>query len=81
MPKCWGSCRHPNLQCFIWTGGDVHLYLNHLEQAKLQQTREPYELPKLKIKRKPESIFDYAYDDFEIEGYQAHEHIKGAISV
>lgn len=66
---------------FIWTGGDVHLYLNHLEQAKLQLTRQPYDLPGLKIKRKPESIFDYNYDDFEIEAYQAHEHIKAAISV
>ncbi|MCK5479415.1 MAG: thymidylate synthase, partial [Methylococcales bacterium] len=66
---------------FIWTGGDVHLYLNHLEQAKLQLTRQPYDLPELKIKRKPESIFDYQYDDFEIVGYQAYEHIKAAISV
>ncbi|NOR70070.1 MAG: thymidylate synthase, partial [Methylomarinum sp.] len=66
---------------FIWTGGDVHLYLNHQEQAKLQLTRQPYDLPVLKIKRKAESIFDYQYDDFEIEGYQAHEHIKGVISV
>jgi len=66
---------------FIWTGGDVHLYLNHQEQAKLQLSREPYALPVLKIKRKPESIFDYQFDDFEIEEYQAHEHIKAAISV
>jgi len=66
---------------FIWTGGDVHLYLNHQEQAKLQLSREPYALPVLKIKRKPESIFDYQFDDFEIEGYEAHEHIKAAISV
>jgi thymidylate synthase len=66
---------------FIWTGGDVHLYLNHLEQAKLQLSREPYPLPTLTIKRKPESIFDYQYDDFEITDYQAHEHIKAAISV
>jgi thymidylate synthase len=66
---------------FIWTGGDVHLYLNHLEQAKLQLTREPCALPTLAIKRKPESIFDYHYDDFEITDYQAHEHIKAAISV
>ena len=66
---------------FIWTGGDVHLYLNHLEQAKLQLTRQPYDLPELKIKRKPESIFDYQYDDFEIMGYQAHGHIKADISV
>jgi thymidylate synthase len=66
---------------FIWTGGDVHLYLNHLEQAKLQLTRNPYDLPTLTIKRKPESIFDYQYDDFEITDYQAHSHIKAAISV
>jgi len=66
---------------FIWTGGDVHLYLNHLEQTKLQLTRQPYALPTLNIKRKPESIFDYRYDDFEIMAYQAHEPIKAAISV
>lgn len=66
---------------FIWTGGDVHLYSNHLEQARLQLTREPYQLPTLTIKRKPVTIFDYSYDDFEIVGYTAHEHIKGEISV
>ncbi len=66
---------------FIWTGGDVHLYLNHLEQAKLQLTRQPYPLPRLTLKRKPESIFAYQYDDFEITDYQAHGHIKAAISV
>ncbi|GAB4263252.1 MAG: thymidylate synthase [Methylomicrobium sp.] len=66
---------------FIWTGGDVHLYLNHLEQAKLQLTREPYPLPRLIIKRKPGSIFDYRYDDFEIVDYQAHAPIKAAISI
>jgi thymidylate synthase len=66
---------------FIWTGGDVHLYLNHLEQAKLQLTRNPYALPTLTIKRKLESIFDYQYDDFEITDYQAHSHIKAAISI
>jgi thymidylate synthase len=66
---------------FIWTGGDVHLYSNHLEQAKLQLTRQPYPLPTLTIKRKPESIFAYQYDDFEIINYQPHEHIKAAISV
>ncbi|NOT13023.1 MAG: thymidylate synthase [Methylococcaceae bacterium] len=66
---------------FIWTGGDVHLYLNHLEQARLQLTRSPHQLPYLKLTRKPESLFDYRYDDFEIENYQAHEHIKAAISV
>ncbi len=66
---------------FIWTGGDVHLYNNTLEQAKLQLTREPYPLPKLLIKRKPESIFDYQFEDFEIEGYQSHPHIKAQVSV
>ena len=66
---------------FIWTGGDVHLYLNHQEQAKLQLTRKPYPLRTLTIKRRPESIFDYRYEDFEIENYQAHEHIKAPISV
>jgi len=66
---------------FIWTGGDVHLYNNTLEQAKLQLTREPYPLPKLVIKRKPESIFDYQFEDFEIEGYQSHPHIKAQVSV
>lgn len=66
---------------FIWTGGDVHLYLNHLEQAKLQLTRKPYALPTLIVNRKPESLFDYCYDDFEIKGYRAHDHIKAAISV
>jgi thymidylate synthase len=72
-----------NLQVgdFIWTGGDVHLYSNHLEQARLQLTRQPYPLPKLTIKRKPDSIFDYQYDDFAINDYQTHEHIKAAISV
>ncbi|MBM4207216.1 MAG: thymidylate synthase [Gammaproteobacteria bacterium] len=66
---------------FIWTGGDVHLYLNHLEQAELQLTRKPFQLPVLNIKRKPGSIFDYKYEDFEIINYQAHEHIKAEISV
>jgi len=66
---------------FIWTGGDVHLYLNHQEQAKLQLSREPYALPTLLIKRKPESLFDYRYEDFEIVDYRSHEPIKAAISV
>ncbi len=66
---------------FIWTGGDVHLYNNTLEQAKLQLTREPYPLPKLVIKRKPDSIFEYQFDDFEIEGYLSHPHIKAQVSV
>ena len=70
-----------NLGDFIWTGGDVHLYLNHMEQAKEQLSREPYELPTLKIKRKPDSIYDYAYEDFELVNYQCHPHIKAPISI
>ncbi|MBC8379492.1 MAG: thymidylate synthase [Methylobacter sp.] len=66
---------------FVWTGGDVHLYLNHQQQANLQLIRKPYALPILKLKRRPESIFDYQYEDFEIIDYQAHEHIKAPISV
>ena len=70
-----------NVGDFIWTGGDVHLYLNHMEQAKEQLSRQPYELPKLNIKRKPDSIYDYAYDDFELVNYQCHPHIKAPISI
>lgn len=66
---------------FIWTGGDVHLYLNHQEQARLQLTRKPYPLAELAIKRKADTIFDYQYDDFEINHYQTHPHIKAAISI
>lgn len=65
---------------FIWTGGDVHLYSNHLEQARLQLTRESYPLPELVLKRKPASIFDYEFEDFEIRGYRSHESIKAKIS-
>lgn len=61
---------------FVWTGGDTHLYSNHMEQTALQLTREPRALPKLVIKRKPESIFDYRFDDFEIEGYDPHQGLK-----
>ncbi|MBF0440824.1 MAG: thymidylate synthase [Oligoflexales bacterium] len=66
---------------FIWTGGVTHLYLNHLEQARLQLTRQPRQLPTLIIKRKPDSIFDYKYDDFEFSGYNPHPHIKASVSV
>jgi thymidylate synthase len=66
---------------FIWTGGDVHLYLNHLEQARLQLTRQPYPRPTLNFRRKPASIFDYQYDDFEILNYQHHPSIKAPIAV
>ena len=66
---------------FVWTGGDVHLYVNHLEQARLQLSRDPFPLPKLLIHRKPESIFDYRFEDFEIADYQAHPAIKAPIAV
>ncbi|MCD9018369.1 thymidylate synthase [Parachryseolinea silvisoli] len=66
---------------FVWTGGDVHLYTNHLEQAQLQLTRTPLPLPKLKIARKPASIFDYVFEDFEIVDYQAHPAIKAPVAV
>lgn len=66
---------------FVWTGGDVHLYSNHLEQVQEQLTRKPYPLPTLQINRKPDSIFDYVYEDFTILNYQAHPHIKGAVAV
>lgn len=66
---------------FIWTGGDTHLYSNHLEQAKLQLSRAPYPLPQLNIKRKPASIFEYEFEDFEIVNYQAHPSIKAPIAV
>ena len=66
---------------FIWTGGDCHLYSNHLEQVKLQLSRTPYPLPSLKIHRKPESIFDYQFEDFEIVGYESHPHIKATVAV
>lgn len=66
---------------FVWTGGDCHIYKNHLEQVNSQLTRTPYALPKLQIKRKPDSIFDYDFDDFEIIDYQFHPHIKGVVAV
>ncbi len=66
---------------FIWTGGDCHLYLNHLEQADEQLQREPMQLPRLAIKRRPPSIFDYQFDDFEIVNYEPHAHIRAAVAV
>lgn len=66
---------------FVWTGGDVHLYSNHLEQAKLQLSRTPKALPTLKIKRKPNSIFEYEYEDFEIENYNPDPAIKAPVAV
>src|SRR3546814_6498706 len=61
---------------FVWTGGDIHIYKNHLEQVREQITRAPYPLPKMIIKRRPDSIDQYEYEDFELVGYEAHPHIK-----
>lgn len=66
---------------FVWTGGDCHLYLNHLKQVDQQLERLPGRLPTLKIRRRPESIFDYRFDDFEIIGYKAQATIKAPIAV
>jgi thymidylate synthase len=66
---------------FVWTGGDCHLYSNHLEQTDEQLKRIPFALPTLHIKRRPPSIFEYEFDDFEIRGYQSHPHIKAPVAV
>ena len=65
----------------VWTGGDCHLYTNHMVQTELQLTREPLPLPRLVIKRKPESLFDYRFEDFELLDYYAHGSIKAPIAV
>jgi thymidylate synthase len=66
---------------FIHTFGDLHIYSNHLEQVKLQLSREPFPLPKLIINRKPDSIFDYCFEDLELSNYQSHSQIKAAVAV
>ena len=66
---------------FIWTGGDCHIYTNHAEQVATQLARAPYRYPTLVIKRKPASIFDYEYDDFEVVGYEHHPAIKAPVAV
>jgi thymidylate synthase len=66
---------------FVWTGGDCHLYSNHLEQARLQLSREHRPLPKLTIKRRPDAFDGYAYEDFEISGYDPHPHIAAPVAV
>jgi thymidylate synthase len=66
---------------FIWTGGDCHIYSNHFEQMEEQLARDPLALPRLAIKRRPDSIFDYEFEDFEILNYQSHPHIKAAVAV
>jgi thymidylate synthase len=66
---------------FIWSGGDCHLYLNHLEQADEQLTREPFPSPRLVIRRRPETLFDYRFEDFDLENYRHHPPIRAAVSV
>jgi thymidylate synthase len=66
---------------FVWTGGDCHLYANHLEQVDLQLSRAPLPLPQLRIGRRPPSLFEYAYEDFELVGYQSHPPIKAPVAV
>lgn len=66
---------------FVWTGGDCHIYSNHFDQVREQLSREPRPYPKISIKRKPASLFEYAFDDFEFVGYEPHPHIKAAVAV
>jgi thymidylate synthase len=65
----------------VWVGGDCHLYLNHLEQADLQLSRTPFALPRLRLRRRPDSIFDYRYEDFEFLDYRHHAPIRAAVAV
>ena len=66
---------------FVWTGGDCHLYLNHLEQAREQLTREPRGLPKMRINPEVKDIFGFRFEDFTLEGYDPHPHIKAPVAV
>jgi thymidylate synthase len=66
---------------FIHTLGDAHIYLNHMDQVKLQLSREPYPLPDMVLNKKIKNIMDFKYEDFRLENYQAHPHIKGQIAV
>jgi len=66
---------------FVWTGGDCHIYSNHFEQVREQLSREPRPYPELSIKRRPASLFEYAFEDFEFVGYEPHPHIKAAVAV
>jgi len=66
---------------FIWTGGDCHIYDNHMDQVHEQLSREPFSRPALNIRRKPESLFSYRYEDFEIVNYHYHPSIKAPVAV
>ena len=66
---------------FVWTGGDCHIYKNHFEQVETQLARAPMTLPTLQILRKPDSIFDYKYEDFALMGYESHPAIKAPVAV
>lgn len=66
---------------FIWTGGDCHLYANHLEQTDLQLTREPLPLPTMKLNPEVKDLFDFCFEDFELVGYESHPHIKAPVAV
>jgi thymidylate synthase len=66
---------------FVWTGGDCHIYSNHFEQVQLQLTRQPRAYPQLRLARQPASLFDYALEDFVIEGYDPHPAIKAPVAV
>ncbi|MGO2755528.1 MAG: thymidylate synthase, partial [Brachybacterium alimentarium] len=66
---------------FVWTGGDCHIYDNHVEQVTRQLSRDPFPYPTLRITRRPESILDYELEDFEIENYQHHKGIKAPVAV
>ncbi|WP_345250186.1 thymidylate synthase [Pigmentiphaga soli] len=66
---------------FVWTGGDCHLYNNHFEQVELQLSREPYPYPRLAIRRRPPTLFDYEYEDFAFVDYRSHPHIKAPVAV
>ncbi len=65
----------------VWTGGDCHLYLNHLQQADLQLQRTPLPAPRLQLRRRPATLFDYDYEDFEFVNYQSHPAIKAPVAV
>ena len=66
---------------FVWTGGDCHLYLNHLEQVDTQLAREPLALPRLVLERRPPTLFDYTYDDIRIVGYESHPALRAPVAV